>query len=57
MKLFHIIASAQGARLFFKMGSAFGFTAVLASLPMSSAFADEWWVGTYGGYNTSLTAT
>jgi len=54
MKLFHIIASAQGARLFFKMWNAFGFAVVLASLPMSSAFADEWWVGTYGGYNTSF---
>jgi lipid A oxidase len=54
MKLFHIIASAQGARLFFKMGNAFGFAAILASLPMSFAFADEWWVGAYGGYNTSF---
>ena len=54
MKLFHIIASAQGARLFSKMGKVFGFAAVLASLPMSSALADEWWVGAYGGYNTSF---
>ena len=35
MKLFHIIASTQGARLFSKMAKAFGFAAVLASLPMS----------------------
>jgi lipid A oxidase len=54
MKLFPIIASAQAARLFSKMGNAFGFAVILASLPMSSALADEWWVGAYGGYNTSF---
>jgi len=60
MKLFHISASAQGARMFSNMGNAFGFgrfffvAAVLASVPISSAFAGEWWVGAYGGYNTSF---
>ena len=54
MKLFPIIASAQGARLFSKIGKALGFAAILASLPMSFALADEWWVGAYGGYNTSF---
>ena len=42
------------------IGNAFGFgrsffvAAVLATAPISSAFAGEWWVGAYGGYNTSF---
>ena len=32
----------------------FSIAAALASLPTTSAVADEWWVGAYGGYNTSF---
>ena len=60
MTFIGIIASAQRARTVSNIGNAFGFgrsffvAAVLATVPISSAFAGEWWVGAYGGYNTSF---